>query len=69
MKWFKRSGERVSAKAVQKAKDNYVLAKRTGRMGCLKCNINHKVAEQIEKMTLREFASWSGSYAFRSDGE
>jgi hypothetical protein len=64
-RWYKRSGIRVSTKRVQKSKDGYALGKRTGSLGGLKCSIQPAVADSVDRMTLKEFASWSGQYTWR----
>ena len=69
MKWYKRSGQRVSQKRVKQAKDNYAIAKRTGQMDNLKCSKQPAVADSIDKMSLIEFANFSGMFTYRKEGE
>jgi len=66
IRWFKRSGQRISESAVRKAKASFAEAKRTGRMGGLmKCSIQTVVADRIDRMTLIEFANWTGQFTYR----
>lgn len=65
IRWFRRSGQRISEKKVIQAQQNYVEAKRTGNMGCLKCSIQLKMADSIEAMSLIEFANWSGQFTYK----
>jgi len=66
IRWFKRSGQRVSKAAVRKAKASFAEAKRTGRMGSdMTCSIQPAVADRIDRMTLIEFANWSGTFTYR----
>lgn len=69
MKWFKRSGERVPRVEVEKAKAAYARGKRTGRLGGLKCSIQQEVADSIDKMTLIQFANYSGQFTYRLEKE
>lgn len=65
-RWFKRSGQRVTEAKVRKAKASFAEAKRTGRMGtCMTCSVQPAVADCIDRMTLREFANWSGQFTYR----
>ncbi len=66
MKWFKRSGQRISKSVVQKAKDSYANAKRTGKMGTLSCSVQLALADAIDKMSLIEFVNWSGQFTYRN---
>jgi len=64
-RWYKRSGMKVSEAAVRKSQMNYVKGKRTGNLGGLRCSINPDVADRVEAMSLKEFASWSGQFVWR----
>jgi len=65
MKWYKRTGQRVTVQMVERAKLNFVNAKRTGQMGPIKCTVNLDVANRVEQMTLVEFANMSGMFTYR----
>jgi hypothetical protein len=64
-RWFLRSGKRISAAAVKRAQQRYAEAKRTGHLGPLPCSVRPNVADAIEKMSLKQFASWSGMFVWR----
>lgn len=64
-RWYKRSGIRVSEARVQKSKDAYALGKRTGSLGGLRCTIQPSVADSIDRMSLKAFASWSGQFIWK----
>ena len=66
MKWYKRTGQQVSELTVKKARSNFAIAKRTGRMGNLRCTVNLDVADRVEQMTLVEFANMSGMFTYRN---
>ena len=64
--FYTRGGKAVPAARVQSAKQNDADARRTGRYaGGLRCNINPRMAERIESMTLIEYCNWSGAYTYR----
>lgn len=66
IKWFKRSGQPVSESAVLRAKNAYITAKLTGRMGeNMTCSIQPAVAESIKRMSLTQFVNWSGQFTYR----
>lgn len=65
-KWYKRNGKRVSKQAVQNAKNAYVTAKRTGKMGNLRCSIQLKVADRVDSMSLIEFVNMTGMFTYRN---
>ena len=52
-------------RAVREAQAFYTLAKRTGQMGKLTCSIQPSVADSIEKLTLIEFANYTGMFTYR----
>jgi hypothetical protein len=65
IKFYKRSGLRVSKKYVENARDSYVIAKKTGHMGNLKCEVNLTIADRVSKMSAVEFSNWSGQFTYR----
>jgi len=66
IRWFKRSGQRVSEAYVARAKASFAEAKRTGRMGTyMTCSIQPVIADRIDRMTLVEFVNWSGQFTYR----
>jgi hypothetical protein len=67
--WYKRSGVRTTRKAVQSAKDQYALGKRLGAIGSLRCSVQPTVADCIDKMTLDQFATWTGQFTYRKQGD
>jgi len=60
-----RRGRRVSERTVRRARDDYALAKRTGKLGPLACSIQPEVAESLERMSLFQFCCWSGSFTWK----
>lgn len=69
IRWYRRDGRRATTKDVARARQNYAEGKRTGRMGDLRCNTNLTVADRVERMTLIEFANWSGQFTYRFERE
>ena len=65
MKFYRRSGQRVSKEKVTKARAAYAEGKRTGKLGHLKCAVNHEEAARIEAMSLMEFCRWSGAFTYK----
>ena len=65
VKFYERNGRRVNEKTVLRARDAYVKAKRTGNMGVLKCSIQLEVSKSVQRMSAREFASFSVMYTYR----
>ena len=65
IRWYKRSGHKVSAKFVLRAKQSYADCKRTGSIGPLRCAVNLKLAEAIDNMSLIEFANYTGQFTYR----
>lgn len=67
--WYRRNGARVAKRLVSRSQTDYALSKRTGRMGPLRCSIQPTVAESIERMTLKEYASWTGYFTWRDQNQ
>jgi hypothetical protein len=65
--FYYRNGEQATIREVLAAQRNYVVAKRTGRMGNLPCSVQPEVADSIERMTPTEFARWSGLFTYRTN--
>ena len=64
--FYDRRGRRVSERTIQRARDSYALAKGiTGKLGPLSCSIQPEVADAIQRMSLFQFALWSGSFTWR----
>jgi len=66
MRWFRRNGRRVAESRVRASKDAYALGKRCGILDGLRCSVQENVADRIDRMTLPEFASWSGQFTWRN---
>ena len=65
MRFFRRSGKQVSVKIVQAVKDATAEWRRTGRGGHFPCTPQPALADCIDRMTLTEFARWSGHYSYK----
>lgn len=63
--FYKRSGEKVSRETVQRSQIAYAVAKRTGKMGDIRCSIQPTIADRIESMTAEQFSGWSGQFTFK----
>jgi hypothetical protein len=66
--WYKRSGERVSKQHVREAQARAVHAKRFGHPTSPHAvpgmSAQPLIADSIERMTLSEFAAYSGLFNF-----
>ena len=66
-RWYKRDGRRVSEATVASAKATHAAAKRTGRLGPLRCTVQPDIAARIDEMTLHEWANYTGQFTYRPD--
>lgn len=65
MKYYNRSGKRISKAAVESAKRNAAEARRTGKLGSIRCEINERLADRFDAMTLPEFINYTGICTYR----
>jgi len=63
--WYRRCGRRISVADVTASKAACAESYRTGYLGTLKRAVNEQMAERVERMTLQEWANWSGAYTYR----
>ena len=63
-RWYKRDGRRVSEATVASAKATHAAAKRTGRLGPLRCTVQPDIAARIDEMTLREWVNYTGQFTY-----
>ena len=65
VRWYLRSGKRIKEKRVRDCQRATATWRRTGRGGHFPCTPQPAVADSIEKMSLIEFARFSGHFTYR----